>query len=96
MSGVVVVITMPAGHVAAVGADFDDSSPAGYTLVDAQEQRARKNAWHTVMREFCHSDIAAAICDHGGLALDRVTKRLHVTGWKEHVKRVGDPGTDAP
>ena len=89
MSGVVVIITMQAGQVAAVGADFEDSKPGGFRLEDAQEMRAKKQAWCTVMRDFCHSDIAAAICDHGGLALDRVANRLREIGWNEHVRQVG-------
>ena len=88
MTGTMIVIVTKSGNVAASEADFDMSAPAGYSVSDAQERRAKDRAWRRVMMEFCHSDIGEAI---SGLALDIVRRNLRAAGWKEHAASVTAP-----
>ena len=80
-SGVVVVILSTVG-VAATAADFDSSSPAGYTVEESQTMRAKDRAWRIVMSDFCQPDIADAVCG-SWTALSTVTTHLLNNGWKE-------------
>ena len=85
MNGKLVVIVTADGHVAATQADFDQGSPAGWTVADMQERRATQAAWSRVMMEFCHPDIGKAMT---GLALNTVARALVGAGWKVHVTPV--------
>ena len=85
MNGTLVVIVTAAGHVAATQADFDQGSPAGWTVADMQERRATQAAWSRVMMEFCHPDIGRAV---QGMTLQSVASALRGAGWKVHVTPV--------
>ena len=90
MKGMMCVIVTPKGDVAAAEADFNPSSPVGFSAVDMQARRAQERAWRTVMREFCHPDIATAI-GVDGLVSKQVARRLIEAGWKEHSQDVETP-----
>ena len=90
MKGMMCVIVTPEGDVAAAEADFNPSSPAGFSAEHMQARRAQERAWRTVMREFCHQDIATAI-DKDPMLLPRIARGLEDAGWKEHSQDVETP-----
>ena len=86
--GMLVAIVSSAGHVVAAEADFESGHPMGFSVEDMQTRRASDRAWRKVMADFCHPDIAKAICG-AGLAMDQIKRRLlDQHGWTEQAKGV--------
>lgn len=55
--GVVAIITASDGHVISTATDFQQSSPFGMSIREAQEQRCRKWLAFALIRDMCHPDI---------------------------------------
>ena len=90
MKGTIAVIVTKSGHVVAAEADFAQDSPAGWAVDDMQVRRATRAAWKRVMDEFCHPDIAKAVC-LSEMTLDSVSMRLRADGWTITTKPVELP-----
>lgn len=81
----VTVAVLADGRCVGTGSDFDLSAPGGYSLREAQERRARNEAWWDAMERTCRLDVAKAI-NNSGLLQDRLRELLRDTGgWHEIV-----------
>ena len=80
--GTLIIITMPDGHVAAADADFDASTPMGYTREEIQTARATERAWNRVMHDYCNPQVAAAICADGATIRGIGHRLEHDHGWR--------------
>lgn len=71
--GVIVLLIAPEGSICAQGVDFDPFAPAGFTVAEAQEQRARSKLTSDLMKNCCTDDFAACI---DPVAVDKTIERM--------------------
>ena len=85
MTGTVCVITNAAGQAFATGIDVEQGRPAGFSLTDIQEDRAKAAAWRDVWAGACHPDVARAISESYSASRTLEAKMITL-GWKATCK----------
>ena len=81
--GVVAVIVGPTGHEMANAACWSPDKPAGLSVQEAQQTRARQRLAYAMLRACCHDDVAAVVDGHQA---ERIMEKLcRDRGWKVHI-----------
>lgn len=87
LTGVVIIIMAPDGRVVCSETDVHQGGvPEGYTLTQAQEERAKRAAWRKVIYATCNPDMARIIVDC--IPIYQLRSRLHTLGWRVHVESI--------
>jgi len=73
-AGVVAIYTDPDGIVIESVADFDRSGYGGFTLLQGQEMRARRELAYAVMRAYCSDRVWDALKDRATDMLSRLER----------------------
>lgn len=87
-AGVIAIFTSPEGDVIASESDFEQSSHAGFRLIEAQRMRANRALDWAVIRAYCSERIQPAISDHYA---HEIVRNLERKGWKRTIIPVGHP-----
>ena len=87
--GVIAIVTLPTGHVAATNADFERQGYGGFKLWEAQKHRAGDAAKRKAVREYC-SDIVFQHLET--YTIDRIADDLFSRGkWRMTYRAIGYP-----
>ena len=81
MNGTAVIATSPDGQVQGCEVDFDQSKPAGFDLVQAQERRAKIRLSGRIIMAQCSGYIGRAVTKDAYLT-DMVMEALRKEGWR--------------
>lgn len=85
MKGVVAIFVCKLGHVIATHADFENSKPAGFTLMAAQKLRAKNGLNGKVIREYCSPNLTDNIEEY---TYQRIFDDLIRNGAKIHYEYI--------
>lgn len=84
--GVVAIITDPQGRVMASHADFALNRPGGFSLQDAQQQRAGEGVRRQLIKCTCAEYIAAQL---GEYDCRKIVDGLRRDGWRVEYVTIG-------
>lgn len=87
--GVIAIMTLPTGHVAATHADFDRSGYGGFKLWEAQRIRCSDAVKRKAVRVYCSEIVTAHLESY---TLDRIAEDLIQRGkWRVTYRAIGYP-----
>lgn len=87
--GVIAIMTLPTGHVAATHADFERQSYGGFKLWEAQKHRAGDAVKRKAVREYCSDIITQHLETY---TMDRIAEDLlHRGKWRVTYRVIGYP-----
>lgn len=85
--GVIAIMTLPTGHVAATHADFERQGYGGFKLWEAQKHRARDAVKRQAVRAYCSEIVTAHLESY---TLDRIAEDLIQRGkWRVTCRAIG-------
>lgn len=89
LKGVIAIMTLPTGHVAATHADFERSGYGGFKLWEAQKHRAGDTVKRQAVRAYCSELVTAHLESY---TIDRMAEDLMQRGkWRITYRAVGYP-----
>ena len=87
--GVIAIMTLPTGHVAATHADFERQGYGGFKLWEAQKHRAGDTVKRMAVRAYCSEMVTQHLESY---TLDRVAEDLMQRGkWRITYRAIGYP-----
>lgn len=87
--GVIAIMTLPTGHVAATVADFERQGYGGFKLWEAQKHRACDAVKRKAVRVYCSEIVTAHLETY---TLDRIAEDLISRGkWRITCRSIGYP-----
>lgn len=87
--GVIAIMTLPTGHVAATHADFERSGYGGFKLWEAQKHRAGDAVKRKAVRVYCSEIVTAHLETY---TVDRMAEDLMQRGkWRVTYRAIGYP-----
>ena len=85
--GVIAIMTLPTGHVAATHADFERSGYGGFKLWEAQKHRAGDMVKRMAVRAYCSEMVTQHLESY---TLDRIAEDLMQRGkWRVTYRAIG-------
>jgi len=85
--GVIAIMTLPTGHVAATHADFERQGSGGFKLWEAQKHRAGDAVKRKAVRAYCSEIVTKHLESY---TLDRVAEDLMQRGkWRITYRAIG-------